>query len=207
MSGVDTSQQTLYGAGMVADRLGISQAMLRRYARTLEELTGEQVYLHARDGRQYTQAQLGTLLAAKGLVDGNTGMKVEDALRIALGDTGLSLQTHSPSLQGMTQDDIVSLLRAAITEPLQAVLQAQQQRHDDELKAVLHASEVNSQAVLEELRRVRAELEKLNSEPSAPAALPAAEPSPPDAEGEPRQEMRHGMLVRLALWLEGRFRS
>jgi DNA-binding transcriptional MerR regulator len=203
---VDTSQ-TLYGAGVVADRLGISQAMLRRYARTLEALTGEQVYLHARDGRQYTQPQLDTLLGAKRLVDSNTGLKVEDAIRLALGDTELGLQVSSPNLQGMTQDDISSLLRVAITEPLQAVLQAQQQRHEDEIKALLHASEAGSQAVLEELRRVRAELEKLNNAPAPPAVLPAADQRAPATEGDTGQEARHGLLVRLALWLEGRLRG
>jgi DNA-binding transcriptional MerR regulator len=203
---VDTSQ-TLYGAGVVADRLGISQAMLRRYARTLEALTGEQVYLHARDGRQYTQAQLDTLLGAKRLVDSNTGLKVEDAIRLALGDTELGLQVSAPSLQGMTRDDISSLLRVAITEPLQAVLQAQQQHHEDELRAVQDTAERNSQAVLEELRRVRAELEKLNKEPTPLEALPPAEQTQPVTERAADQEARHGPLVRLALWLESRFRG
>lgn len=155
------TQQTIYPAGYVAERLGISQAMLRRYARTLEDLTGERVYSHPRDGRQYTQAQLDTLLSAKGLVESNPGMKVEEALKLALGQSKLSVMARAPSLQGMTPDDVGDLLRAAITQPLQAALQAQQQAHKDDLKALQDASERDTQAVLDELRQVRAELAAL----------------------------------------------
>jgi SpoVK/Ycf46/Vps4 family AAA+-type ATPase len=130
-------------------------------------------------------------------------MKVEDALRIALGDTELSLKVHGPSLQGMTQEDVSALLRAAITEPLQTALQAQQERHEAELRAVQDAAEHSSQAVLEELRRVRAEFEKLNKESAPSSALPAADTAPRDDAAN----TRHGLLVRLALWFEGRFRG
>lgn len=57
---------------------------------------------------------------------------------------------------------------------------------------------------LEYLRPVRTEVQALRDEVSTLKALPPAEPSP---EGTTEQEMRHGVLVRLALWLEGRFRG
>jgi hypothetical protein len=56
---------------------------------------------------------------------------------------------------------------------------------------------------LAELRPVRDEVQALREEVVTLKALPAAEPSAPIAEAD----TRHGLLVRLALWLEGRLKG
>jgi hypothetical protein len=79
------SSGTLYTARQVSAALGVSTAMTRKYAATFEAITGEPIKQHARDGRLYTREQLDTLVTTKGYVDGNAGMSVETALKIALG--------------------------------------------------------------------------------------------------------------------------
>ncbi len=76
---------TVYTARQVSEALAVSTAMVRKYAATLEAITGEPVKQHPRDGRLYTREQLDALVTAKGFVGGNAGMSVDTALRIALG--------------------------------------------------------------------------------------------------------------------------
>jgi DNA-binding transcriptional MerR regulator len=82
MSAVD---DTVYTARQVSEALGVSTAMIRKYAATFEAITGERIKQHPRDGRLYTRDQLDALIAAKGFVDTNAGMSVDTALRITLG--------------------------------------------------------------------------------------------------------------------------
>ncbi len=82
---MSTGDDTVYTARQVSEALGVSTAMVRKYASTFEAITGEPIKQHARDGRLYTRDQLDALIAAKGFVDTNAGMSVDTALRIALG--------------------------------------------------------------------------------------------------------------------------
>ena len=96
--------------------------MLRRYAQTLERITGADVPHTRRDGRQFTEAHVRTLLQCKALIDANSGLSVETALRMALsaGDGGLE---HA--VVPATTPDALALadaLRDAITGPLVAEL-------------------------------------------------------------------------------------
>ncbi len=82
---MSTGDDTVYTARQVSEALGVSTAMVRKYAATFEAITGEPIKQHARDGRLYTRDQLDALVAAKGFVDGNAGMSIDTALRVALG--------------------------------------------------------------------------------------------------------------------------
>jgi DNA-binding transcriptional MerR regulator len=82
---MSTGDDTVYTARQVSEALGVSTAMIRKYAATFEAITGERIKQHARDGRLYTRDQLDALIAAKGFVDTNAGMSVDTALRIVLG--------------------------------------------------------------------------------------------------------------------------
>ena len=76
---------TVYNARQVSEALGVSTAMVRKYAAAYEAITTKPIKQHARDGRLYTRDQLDALVTAKGFVDSNAGMSVDAALRIALG--------------------------------------------------------------------------------------------------------------------------
>ncbi len=77
--------EEVFSAKQAADRLGLSPAMTRRYGAALEELTGEAIRQHPRDGRQYSGEQLRTMQQAKSFVESNPRVSVAQALTLALG--------------------------------------------------------------------------------------------------------------------------
>ena len=77
--------EQVYSSAQVAKLLGVSGGMLRRYALSYEELTREKIHQHPRDGRQFTQQHLDTLVSARRFVAGRQGLSVESGLRMALG--------------------------------------------------------------------------------------------------------------------------
>lgn len=80
---VDAEQ--VFSARQAAKSLGLSSAMTRRYGAALEEVTGEAIRQHPRDGRQYQQSQLEAMVRAKGFVEANPRLSVTQALHLALG--------------------------------------------------------------------------------------------------------------------------
>lgn len=136
-----------YTAKQAAEALGSSPAQARRYGAALEEVTGEPIARHPRDGRMYRRDQIETMLKAKGLVEANAGLTVTQALALALGD-GLDL-AHAESAAG------VNLPPEALSEALSEALERALKR-----------------SLLPELQGLRAEVAALRSELAEARALP-----------------------------------
>ncbi len=170
----------VYNTRQAAEALGVGSAMMRRYAQTLEEITGEEVPQTRRDGRQFSRAHLDTLLRAKALVDSHNGLSVEAALRMATSATrdaeGLPMGVPMGSIADSAA--LIAALQEAITEPLVAELRAPN-------AALLFAalSEAVTVPLVAELREVRAELRQGDAEVlelrSRVAALEAEKTLPP----------------------------
>jgi hypothetical protein len=108
---------TVYNARQVSEALGVSTAMVRKYAATFEAITGEPIKQHARDGRLYTRDQLDALVNAKGFVESNAGMSVDTALRIALGRA----ETAVKEPQAQTTDIYTTAFAEAILAELRGL--------------------------------------------------------------------------------------
>jgi hypothetical protein len=73
----------------VSKRLKVGSAMVRKWAIAYEKITGDSVRLRSkRDGREFSTSQVDIISAAKKYVD-YEGVKVETALKMALGQTEL----------------------------------------------------------------------------------------------------------------------
>lgn len=128
--------EKLYSAREAASSLGIGAAMLRRYASTYEVVSGDEITVHRRDGRLFTETQLEVLTKARALVM-RTSTDVENAVRQALGEpvTGAALDLAPGSPAGSAE------LSAALADALRAA----------------------QEPLLEELRAVRGALERLEA--------------------------------------------
>lgn len=182
--------EQIFSARQVAERLGLSAAMVRRYGAALEEITGQPIRQHARDGRQYSAEQMNVLIRAKGFVEANARLSVSQALQLALGEP--------PSVATPAVAEGTGTASQALSEALERTLLP-------ELRALR-----------EEVSGLRLELEKQRAVrpaaiPSAPSVLrprefdggPVAETTP-EAPREARADdlERGGGLVRLARRLE-----
>ena len=100
--------------------------MLRRYASTYKVVSGDEITVHRRDGRLFTETQLEVLTKARALVM-RTSTDVENAVRQALGEpvTGaaLDLAPGSPAGSAELSAALADALRAA-QEPLLEELRA-----------------------------------------------------------------------------------
>jgi FtsZ-binding cell division protein ZapB len=172
--------ETLYSARQLADELGLTLQMLSIYAKCYSQKTKQQISKKGRLGRHFTEAQREVIKNAREMVQQNTGITVDEAMRKALVFDAAAIETPTGLEEG-TQVDLDRLktafseaLRQEVTLPLVAEIQA--------------------------LRLEVAELKQdKNLQP------------PPQIknrhEVEAIADRQHSLLVRLALWLEQRFRS
>jgi hypothetical protein len=58
--------------------------MIRKYAVALETVTGQEIPIKRRDGRQFSREHFDVISRAKALVDSNNGLSVDTALRMVL---------------------------------------------------------------------------------------------------------------------------
>ncbi len=79
-----TEDNTVYSTAQLGTALGLGTAMVRKYAVALEQLTGEEIPIKRRDGRQFGAEHFRIISAAKSLIDSNKGLTVDLALRMAL---------------------------------------------------------------------------------------------------------------------------
>lgn len=105
---------TVYSTKQVADRLGLGSAMVRKYAVALEKLTGSEIPLKRRDGRQFSAEHYSVIAHAKGLVDSNNGLSVETALKMALGTAETGSDTLTPATGYGNSLELVDALTAAV---------------------------------------------------------------------------------------------
>lgn len=169
----------VYSARQAADRLGLSPAMTRRYGAMLEEVTGEPIKQHARDGRQYRADQIAVMLQAKTYVETNSRLTVSDALKIAL---GIASEPVAPEIIAAPQ-----IASQQLTEAFSKALE---------------------QSLLPELRELRAEVARLRQQVGDPdqrnsrGEYSSVTFSETNKAGQPDQKL-DGALVRFAQWLEG----
>jgi hypothetical protein len=99
--------------------------MVRKYAVALETVTGQEIPLKRRDGRQFSAEHFAVISKAKALVDSNNGLSVDTALRMVLSAPESRADALSaPKASGNTLE-LVETLTAAIAkgnEPLLAEL-------------------------------------------------------------------------------------
>jgi len=171
---MSTGDDTVYTARQVSEALGVSTAMVRKYASTFEAITGEPIKQHARDGRLYTRDQLDALIAAKGFVDTNAGMSVDTALRIALGRAESAIKEPQTQSTGI---DTSAFAEAILAE--------------------LRGLRLANERLLERLEA----LESRQLPSPEPAELEAGE-SASATSAERQSDTRPGVLVRAAQRLE-----
>ncbi len=114
---------TVYSTKQVADSLGLGSAMIRKYAVCYEKLTGSDIPLKRRDGRQFGPEHYAVIAHAKSLVDSNNGLNIETALRMALGTAEISSDALAPAIgygNGLELADALTAAVARGNEPLLA---------------------------------------------------------------------------------------
>ncbi len=199
MTGVDAEQ--VYSTQQAAQQLEVGAAMLRRYAQTLERLTGRDIPHTRRDGRRFSAEHITTFQKARALIDANTGLSVEAALRAVLSGGATDVipaNVHSSELDTIA---LINALRDAVTEPLVAELRELRQ----EVRELQQARELPPAAPEDKLEGIRESLERLERtqlvEPETFKQIKQLDKLEAAAR-ETAQTSKHGPVVRLALWLE-----
>ncbi len=199
MTGGDAEQ--VYSTQQAAQQLEVGAAMLRRYAQTLERLTGRDIPHTRRDGRRFSGEHITTFQKARALIDANTGLSVEAALRAILsgGETDV-IPANVPSSE-LDTTALVNALRDAVTAPLVAELRELRQ----EIRELQQARELPPAAPEDNLEGIQKSLERLKHtrlvEPETAAQVAQLDKIEAAAR-ETAQTSKHGPVVRLALWLE-----
>lgn len=122
---------TVYSTKQVADRLGLGSAMVRKYAVALEKLTGDDIPLKRRDGRQFSAEHYAVLAHAKMLVNSNQGLSIETALRMALGTAEVGSDSLGPPVGYGNALELTDALTAAVARGNEALLaEVRGLRHD-----------------------------------------------------------------------------
>ncbi len=115
--------------GQVAQRLGVKPGMVRRYALTLEAVTGITLELDPLRGRLYPVQVVELLEATRAYLLNNSGLSVEAAMRVVTGTSEGEVTPLSRVTGTLTPDDLREALRA-IMEPVAAELQAQRRENE-----------------------------------------------------------------------------
>ena len=98
---------TLHTGREVASQLGLGDAMARRYDQTYEEVTGETILTHRRDGRLFTTEQLGTARAIVQQTDIDVASAIRQALEqpVSLAEITLPLKGWRPQYRTACRGD------------------------------------------------------------------------------------------------------
>jgi hypothetical protein len=180
MTRSDAEAEEVYNANRTGAMLNLGGAMLRRYATTYEALSGEEITIHKREGRLFTQEQVDTLLKARDLVT-TQGLSVRAAMQIALETPGSSTLTPTESR-----------FKAGAGAGSYPNTLSQNEAFAETVKKAVQAG---NKELVEEMRLLRSKLESnSNLEYNSKASVP---------EGK---AVKHGPFVRFALWVEGLFR-
>jgi hypothetical protein len=158
----------------VAKLLNVGGAMVRKWAIAYEQITGDRVRLRSkRDGREFSASQVDVIARAKRYVD-REGVKVETALKMALGQTELVPAALDPSAEDSGSLEV--------------------------FKEFLARNDETSQLLLQEIRGLR---EDLRQSQARELSQPRAEKENSAQVTQPAKgETQHGLLVRLAMRLE-----
>jgi hypothetical protein len=130
-----SDDSTVYSTKQVADRLGLGSAMVRKYAVALEKLTGEEIPLKRRDGRQFSPEHYAAIAHAKALVDSNNGLNVETALKMALAPSEMTANAPALSVSYSNTLELTEALTAAVAKGNEALLAEVRQLRQDLLES------------------------------------------------------------------------
>jgi hypothetical protein len=112
----------VYSTRQLADSLKLGTAMIRKYAVALESITGEEIPLKRRDGRQFSREHHAVISHAKALVDSNNGLNIETALRMALGTVEISSDALLAPATNRDSLEITQALTEAVARGNQELL-------------------------------------------------------------------------------------
>jgi hypothetical protein len=102
--------EALYTPAQVADRLGLTAGMVRRYGLAYEAVTGEGLPRDKKNrARLYDEQALGILEQARGIVKENPNLSAEDAVRACL---GIMTTPTAPVMPSVAMSEVLGLLRA-----------------------------------------------------------------------------------------------
>lgn len=133
------SDAAVYSTKQLADSLGLGAAMVRKYAVALEKLTGEDIPIKRRDGRQFSREHFDTISKAKALVEKNQGLNIETALKMSLGTA--DSPRLAPALESVDRNSL---------EMIQGFSEA-----------ISEATAKGNEPLIAELRELRIELQEL----------------------------------------------
>lgn len=123
-----------YSTKQVADSLGLGSAMVRKYAIALETVTGQEIPMRRRDGRQFSPEHFAVISKAKALVDSNNGLSVDTALKMVLAAPESGADTlAAPKVPG-SSSELAEALTAAISKGNESLL-AELRQLREELRA------------------------------------------------------------------------
>jgi hypothetical protein len=117
--------EVTYSTRQLADSLGLGAAMIRKYALAYEAMTGKEIPMKRRDGRQFSREHFEVISKAKALVDSNNGLSVDTALKMVLsGPENAADALAAPGMAGSSRElaDVLSAAIAKGNEPLLAEL-------------------------------------------------------------------------------------
>ncbi len=124
--------ETLYSARQLADELGLTLQMLSIYAKCYSQMTKQQISKKGRLGRHFTEAQREVIKNAREMVQQNTGITVDEAMRKALVFDSDAIEAPIGTVGA--QVDLAALrtvfseaLRDEVTAPLVAEIKALRQ--------------------------------------------------------------------------------
>jgi DNA polymerase III psi subunit len=177
---MDTNSEIMLSTADVSKRLKVGSAMVRKWAIAYEAATGDKVKLRSkRDGREFSASQVAVISAAKKYVD-LEGVKVETALKMALGQTELIPVALDASAEGLDSLEV--------------------------LKEFLVRNDETTQLLLEEIRGLREDLRRSEGRELSQPAPEIKNPAQVE-QSSSVEDKHHGPLTRAAIWLEQRFRS
>jgi hypothetical protein len=121
--------ETLHSARQLSKELGITLQMLSVYAKCYTQLTKTQISKQGRLGRHFTESQRQVIRNAREMVQNNTGMTVDEAMRKALvfdaGSLEAPVQVNGAQIDlGALQKAFGEALRQEVTAPLVSELKA-----------------------------------------------------------------------------------
>ncbi len=132
---VMSQAEQIYNARQLADELEITLQMLSIYAKAYTQMTKQQIGKKGRLGRHFTEAQRQVIKNAREMVQQNTGVTVEEAMRKALLFDADALEPRL-QIEGATID--LERLKQALSEAVTAPLLSELQSIRGELEVMRH---------------------------------------------------------------------
>lgn len=197
-----SATEQVFTAKQVSERLGLSPAMTRRYGAALEQITGEPIRQHPRDGRQYRADQVATMMKAKAFVEANARLSVAQALTLALGEA----PAVATPAEVKDSENVSEALSRALERTLLPELRALREEVAGMRTEIAEARALPPGVTPERIDGALA-MEMLEGRAPPEKAADDTEGSITGEIGSEREATDDGPAVRVARWLERRLRG